>query len=789
MKFDDARSVEMICYQLRESDWVRGQNRARINDLFNGAPPYSQQEVAENKIKINVNDLSATRAGHNARAQYYSAFLQQDRFFSAATDMGPRHKRSEYNIRMTSNVAKVMKRGHWSLNYFEKIRSGSAQLVLHGIGPGAWDNRDTWCPDAIGIDDVLIPADTLLTMKNLPFYATHRSYTGPELIRLTSGPKVDPGWNMPLIKACIKWLDDESRALLGVNWPEYWSPEKQAERAMDPGFYGGDRVPTIDVYDFYYWSDDKKQRGWRRRMFLDPWSTPEPGSAKYNPQRRSGDLYAKPNDFIFNPKGRVYAENLSELISFQFADLSAVAPFRYHSVRSLGKLLYAVCHLQNRTRSAWGSAVFESLMQYFRIAGEDDFQRAMKVELIDKGFLPPGVQMLTKAERWQVDANLAQMALNENRALINDSTAAYAQSTNFSTDRTEKTKFQVMAELQGMTHMLNAGLVQAYAYQLYEYKEIFRRLLNPKSQDPDVRAFRANCLRQRFPEKLLTPEAWEISPEEILGGGNQSLQMAQAEQLLAMRPLYDPEAQRKILRDVTYLVTGSATKTKEYVPDGPPKITDSVHDAQMALGSILQGLTVSPVSGQNHVEIVETWLAEMTRIVQGVDAAGGVPTGPEQMRGLQNLGKHIAEHIVIIAANPEEKQRVKIYGDILGKLMNQVKAFGQRLEEKMASENGGLDPKITAEIQRMIILAEAKAANMREQSQQKQAQNALKFEQSMRERQIEFNRDMQERQIENAQDVGERQVKTMAEIGALDAKTAAEIKREEAKPDPKPASE
>jgi len=37
-------------------------------------------------------------------------------------------------------------------------------------------------------------------------------------------------------------------------------------------------------------------------------------------------------------------------VAFQFADLSAVAPFRYHSVRSLGWLLYAVINLQNRLR-------------------------------------------------------------------------------------------------------------------------------------------------------------------------------------------------------------------------------------------------------------------------------------------------------------------------------------------------------------------------------------------------------------------------------------------------------
>jgi hypothetical protein len=781
MKFDSSSTVEMVTYQLRESDWVRGQNRARINDLFNGAPPYSGQEVEENDIKINVNDLASTRAGHSARAQYYSAFLQQDRFFSAKTDMGPQHKREEYGQIVTSAAARTMKRGVSSLPYFEHTRSKAALLVLHGVGPGAWEDRDKWCPDPLGIEDVLIPADTYLTMKNLPFFAIYRSYTVPELIKLTSGPKVDKGWNLPLVEKCIEWADQESTALMGSNWPQYWSAEKMAERKLDSGWYAGDRVPPIDTLDFYFWSDEKKHQGWRRRMILDAWGTPELGAKDYSPQRKRGDLYnSKDSQFLFNPGARCYARSLSELLTFQFADLSAVAPFRYHSVRSLGKLLYAVCHLQNRMRSKFNEAVFEALMQYFRISGEDEFQRALKVEMINRGFIDQSIKMVPAAERWQVNAPLIQLGLDENRGLIDAASAGYSQNTNYSSDRTEKTKFQVMAELQGMTAMLNAGLMQAYAYQTFEYQEIFRRLCNKSSTDPDVRAFRNSVLRQGVPEEILIPEAFELESEQIMGGGNQSLQMAIAQQLLEMRPLYDPEPQRQILRDITFAVTGDAAKTKSYVPDGPQPISNSVHDAQVSLGTILAGFPVASVSGQNHIEIVEVWLAELSKIVQQTHQQGGVPESVEKLRGMLNLGQHIAQQIVIIAQNQEEKERVKSYSDALGQLMNEIKAFGQRLQEKMQEQNGqsGIDPETLAKVQAMILQAQTKSQNSREQSQQKEAQKALKFEREMKEREVEFVQDMKQRGIE-----------TQVEVAAQDAKVAAEIQREAAKPNPKAKTE
>lgn len=732
MKFDDAQAVEMITYQLKESDWVRGQNRARINDLFNGAPPYTGKEVQDNDIKINVNDLASTRAGHAARSQFYNAFMRQDRFFSCRTDMGVKHKRQEYATVVTSAVARPMKR---SLLYFEKMRSTMASNVLHGIGPGAWEDRDKWCPDAMGIEDMLIPADTLLTMKNLPFYAVGRSYTAPELIKLTTGPKRDPAWNMEMVGPVLEWIDKEAASLMGTNWPEVWSPERMTERKMDSGYYAGDKVPTIDTFDFYFWSDEKKNAGWRRRIILDAWGTPDAAAGSYKVTRRKGDPFDKAQGFLYNSKDRKYASHLSELVSFQFADLSAVAPFRYHSVRSLGKLMYALCHLQNRMRCKFNEAVFEALMQYFRVNSEDDMQRALKVELINKGFIDPSIKPIPASERWQPNANLIELGLTENRNLIQESAAGFGPNPNFEKHTVEKTKFQAMAELQGMTTMISAALAQASAYQKFEYEEILRRFMRKDSADPDVREFRTHCLKNGVPERLMIAEAWEVLPEQVMGGGNQTLQMAIAQQLLQMRPLYDPEPQREILRDITFAVTQDAARTKVYVPDGPKPTSNSVHDAQQSVGSILAGRKVDPVAGQNHQEVVETWLMELAKLVQEITQKGGVPDSVDQLKGLMNLGQHIAQQIQLIAQNPEEKQRVKQYSDILGKLMNEVKAFGQRLQEKMQkaqAQNGQqVDPETMAKVKGMMIQAQAKAQNARESHAQRTAQRRLQFEEQM----------------------------------------------------------
>lgn len=735
MKFNDAAEVEMICYQMRLADYPRGQNRARINDLFNGAPPYSEQEVQENQININVNDLSSTRISHDARSQLYSGFLKPGNYFKLMTDSGPVHKRSARSAVVTREMNKRMKR---SMPYYESFRSKIAMLVLHGISPGGWENEDVWCPDPIGVEDVLVPANTLLTMKNLPFFAIYRSFTAPELIRLTRGPNVDRAWNMPLVKRALEWIDRETMALMGSNWPEVWSPEKSAERIKgDGGFYVGDQVPTLDVWDFYAWHEEGKRSGWHRRMILDSWATPNVQGGVLTMKQRGGDFYGKnvKGQFLYNPQNRLYASSLSNIITWQFADLSAVAPFRYHSVRSLGFLLYAVCHLQNRMHCKFNESVFEALMMYFRVKSMDDVQRALKVELANKGFVDDTLQFIPANERFQINAALVELGLRENRNLIEQNSASYRMNTDYTQDQVEKTKFQVMAESTAATSLVSAALLQAYRYQIFEYNEIVRRFMRKNSTNPDVNSFRAACLSQDVPMSMLVADAWEVEPERVMGAGNKTLELAIAQQLMEYRNLYDPEPQRAILKDVTLAITDDPARAELLVPDKPVTVTDSVHDAQLAAGTLMQGLPVAVKTGMNHIDYVEALMTSMALIVAKVMKSGGVGT-MDQINGLQNMAQHIAAHISIIAQDKNEKERVKEYGDQLGKLMNEVKAMAQRLVEKMKAQagqnGGGVDPKDMAKVQAMQIQAQAKAANTRESHAQRTAQRQLQFEQQMR---------------------------------------------------------
>lgn len=768
--FKDASSIESVVWDMKLADLPRSSNRARINELFNGEPPYSEEEQEQNNITTNVNWLDATKIAHDARQQFSQAFTKPGNYFSVKLDSGPIHKRQEWGDIITTAINRRMKR---SKLYHETLRNVFAQVVLHGVGPVTWEDRQRWCPNMQMMGDVLLPGQTLLTMENLSYFAIFRRYTAAKLYRMTHGPRVDKGWQMDTVNACLKWAYAQRGKTQSSNANVY-SPEKIAEDIKsDLGLYGSDCVPTIDCWDFYYLEEDK-DFGWKRRIILDTPSLSETARANVADRAvalgNAKNIIGSSNQFLFDPGNRNYAAQLGEIIHFQFADGSVVAPFRYHSVRSLGFLLYAVCHIQNRLRCKLNDNALESLMQYFRVSNPTDQERLKKVDLVNYGIIPAGLDMVGRQDRWQTDGNLVQTIMNLNRQSMAENSTSYTQNFGFDPDRgeKEKTATQVAAEVNKSQAMVGAMLNDAYTYQTFQDNEIGRRFCIKNSRDKDVREFRKECLSQGVPEEFLDVNRWEIRHERVIGAGNKQIELAQTRMLMEQIDRYEPDAQRIILRDFTAAAVDDAERTKLLVPLEQNKVTNSVHDAQLSAAPLLLGLPMGLKQGVNHGEYAATLIGMIEAKVQEIMSTGGVAPAPV-LAGIENCagqtidgqpveGNGAMNHINILAQDKRNAQMVKQLGDALGKVMNEVKGMAQRLAEQEQQQQGqnGLAPESAAKIKEKLILAEVKAKNS-------EAAAAQKLQQRQEAHELQMANEIRRTQVDEA---------------ATDLKTAGEIRRE-----------
>src|SRR3989442_9107983 len=110
MNFESARVVELLTWQLRESEFVRSRDRSKIDSLANGHPPIPPDIAERDGIEVNSSDLSLTRLAHDARSQMYGAFFKPGSFFTARSDFGPVHKRQERGVLVTKEINRPLKR-------------------------------------------------------------------------------------------------------------------------------------------------------------------------------------------------------------------------------------------------------------------------------------------------------------------------------------------------------------------------------------------------------------------------------------------------------------------------------------------------------------------------------------------------------------------------------------------------------------------------------------------------------------------------------------------------------
>lgn len=796
-KFTNAQNLESLIWDMKFADVPRSSNRARIDDLFNGEAPYTERQVQQNNISVNVNFLDPTKISQDAQGQFVNAVFSPSQYFAVRVDAGPKHKRDDYSEIISANLRRAMKRGKYAGKYRQNLRDVFAQLILHGIGPMIWQDEDHWCPEMQAIADVLVPSQTLLTMENMPYFAVYRRYTAFKLWRMTRGPKVDPAWNMKVVEKCIEWALRQWGQTYNTDYT--YNLERVAEDfKSDGGIFNSDAVPTIDCWDFFYLDDDDDESGWKRRIVLDTPSISEAGDydKKVSVSQSTKSFLGDRGSFLYDGGERIYASRLSEIAHWQFANGSMVSPMRYHSVRSLGWLLYSVCHLQNRLHCAITEAAFEACLQFFRVTNQDDTQRAIKIDLTHRGVIPDGVNFVPAQERWKVDANLIESVISLNRQKIADNSTQFTR--NLGADAKnpqEKTATQITAELQATSALLGAMLEQFYGGQDFQGREICRRFCRANSKDSDVTQFRLRCLQDGVPEELLDVEKWDVSTERIMGSGNQQLAIGQAQGVMAQYDRLDPNAQRVAMRRYMFAVTRDSATTELLAPEEPLLVTKSVHDAQVSVATLLAGQPMGLVQGVNHGEYATVLIGALNLEIQKImQIQQGVAT-PNQLAGLSNLagqtpdgqpmqnqdgspGNGAASHISIMAQDKGNKQLVKQLGDLLSKAMNEVRAMAQRLEEQQQQGANGnrqpeLDPQDAAKLKGQLIISQAKALNMRESHQQRTQQRAESHQQKLAEQRSK-------EQLDNANEIRRTQV----EEAATDIKTAAEIQREALKPAP-----
>lgn len=758
-KFDDVGTAEQVVWDMRLADFPRGANRALLNKLFNGEPPQSRDEAEQSQNQVNRNFLEGTNLLSQARAQWNNAFLKQATYFGVTLDSGPVFKRQEWGHIITKNINKQLKR---SRPQMEQIRAEGAQVVLHGIGPCTFSDRRNPIPTPLPVSSWMTPSETDLDLENLEYQAFFRELTPYQLYELTHGPKRDPGWNMKAVDEAWRYAREQLQKEPASSNYQYM-PERIAELAkQDVGFWGSDAVPTIDIWDLQF-RDSKKGDGWYRRIFLD-WGVGSDTLSQRSPKPESRNLKTKDEygGFLYTSGNRRFANHIGEIIQCQLGDCSAVAPFKLHSVRSLGWMLWGVCDILNQMRCRFTENLFMQFLWWFRVAGENDFKRIKKAMFENMGVIPAGIGMVPAQERYKPDEAFVRMGFDEVTGIMNRFASSFTN--DLEEIGKEETATGTMARVHSINSLVGGMLTLAYDYAKHKYREQCRRICIKNSPYRISREFQKDCLKEGVPPEMLDAERWDVEPDRALGDGNKVLEMAIIQFLQGIRKNLGPDSQRKVDHMSIVSATDQPALAEDLAPiQGQNKLSPSSHDAQLSSDRILRGLDFMPSPEMVPEDYVQVWLHDMGTIIGQIQQSGGVGDA-EKLMGLGNLAKHVQQFLAQMETNEDDREKVKQYKDILTQMVNHIKGFAQRLQQQQAKQNGGGAGAADAvKARTMMQQAAIKERNTIQSHALKTAQKQTSFELEQQRKDRELNAEIRRENARTGQELMNNRLRMLTE--------------------------
>lgn len=761
MNFKDAQKVLATIQATDDAAYRQGQNRAKINNLFNGAPLLSMDDAKKMGLKVNCNMGEAPVLGQNGRRQYHNAFLSRNQYFTVRLPDAPPEKQVEWSSFITRKINKPLKR---SLQYFELQRSKWAAVLLHGYAPTVYFNRFRVFPEFVALEDFRVPTDSMCDLSNLAWFGVRKAYTTGELSRKVFGPNAHSGWNKKVVAEVLEKVQDQNWETGGTaKWSK--EPEKMAEIVkQNGGFYSGDAVPTIPLFHFYFLDDSNRARPeWRMRIVPD-----------------TTTLSVPTGEFVFDNGNECMATEIGQLLQMQVGDLNNKAPFLIHSVRSLGFLVMEPIFHSNLLDCRFLQHVHEHMNAWLRVNDVQARGRANKVDLYDKGVVPDGVTIVPAAERHQIQGALVEMAQNRMQTIKQNASVSYTQDTEQGRSPDE-TATAVMARVSQVNAMMSGLLLTARQYEQFSCEEICRRFTLRKSQDAMAKRFQQECRDYGIPSRFVNSDAWEVEVDMPLGNGNPTMEMAQANLLMQQRAAYDAQAQQRILHEYTIAVTGDPRKADLYAPvDKKRDVSDAQVYAEAMFSTLMLGVPVQRKEGFPILEVCGTMLGLMAGVVSRIEQTGNMATSGE-IAGLKQVAQFVDQMIVQLEADIPNRPAAKEFADMLGKLMNSVKGFEQRLMEQqqaMAEKENQDQQNAVAEsqakVQATVVGAQTKAQIAAANATQKQNHANQKFAAEEQRKNMQALNDDHRKDLMTAGDIHRKNLLAKAQANATEKAAAGE---------------
>ena len=355
----------------------------------------------------------------------------------------------------------------------------------------------------------------------------------------------------------------------------------------------------------------------------------------------------------------------------------------YHSVRGLGHRIFNHIQTSNRLRCQ----MIDGAMLGSAVMIQPDSQRALD----ELGFtyygayavLSPNVNIIEKAvPNLSTAVSPALQDISQQLAMNTDTVSTYGsqQSSPY------RNQMQVVADMDVSTRLSGASLNLFYASWNRLLREVVRRIVTSKKNDPAIKDFYNRCMLRGVPESFIKSlDTARTRAVRSIGNGSYANRLVALRELQAISGSFDEVGRRNLTRDIVSTRVGHdlADRYAPQAEEARPTVDSKI--AFFENQELMEGKSVPVVSNEIHGTHLMEHTSVLSQLIEQLNTGAADPM--QALPALQAFYQHIGETIQALAGDPTAQPLIADANQVLQfteEMINNTSKQVQKLQREQA---------------------------------------------------------------------------------------------------------
>lgn len=664
-RLKDVKSADAIYQSLKRADDKSAINRAKIQAIFDGAPPYdaAQLRATGQAQRTNLNLGEANRYLDVAASGYVDLINAVENLVDVTleTDAASEVEKPFYESVIAEEVTRTIR--DWPEFHGSYLRLTN-EFLIHGVSAAIFRDDKDFRFRVTGFQNFWIPRQTPASEDAIEVACFRDEQRLDELYRCIADEDIAKkcGWNPAEVRRCMT-----NAAVNTASQSSFQNWEQLQAELKNNDLYCGTRANNVAVIHTYVREFD--------------------GSVSHYIH-----CELSPEDFLYCAPSRFLSPEQTFLLFSNGVGTNGT----YHSVRGLGQKLFAHIQVSNRLRSQ----AIDGAMLASTIMIQPESQRALdELSLSYYGaftVLSPNIKITEK-----VVPNLTQSVIPVIADLSNqmERNLDFFSSSGAAAGSPYRTKLQVEAELEAATRLTASNLNLFYNSWRRLMREITRRIVLGDRTEAAIKDFYKRCEERGVPASIIKKiDFAKTKAVKAVGAGNASARTAALNDLEGLMPFFSESGKKNLIFDRVAARAGYDIARRYASPadEQQPSYDSKMAKLENAILRLNQPAEVSDTD--MHATHLREHAPEIQEILAGLEA--GQLDGQAILPVLAVMHEHAAKHTEYLSGDPSAQSEAAGYRELVANseavLMNLY-----RQQQKMAREaegqqlqEGQVDPKL-----------------------------------------------------------------------------------------------